>query len=388
MRKLTALLLALLTFVSVGICFAEENGTSPKISDVRMIIGDNCVAYPQLEGMADSEIQRRINDDIVASANITGHIATLSAGGIGNVNVDYKAFIGGDVFSAVISAKGKQPKGRNGHEYSALCYDLRTGERLKASDLFKDADEAAAIMEEMLDASLSEELNSYFDNCELYPLPIESFAVDSDGITFLYPSKQLTYLSGYAGACQFNYCEIADLLIDDENGIPSRLKAFADDRDTASARLEIETYIKEGKLPHVPAAIGESLTEIIGDFGLMRTPDDFPGGRYYRLEDAKFRDAYIISDNIRGSGEWEHSVVEGIRIERGELCGLIIGKANRADWLDILGKPNETIEFSENMAYDYALPVGKSDVYAIGGKMLSLHADEDGVLRCVRLQKQ
>lgn len=52
-----------------------------------------------------------------------------------------------------------------------------------------------------------------------------------------------------------------------------------------------------------------------------------------------------------------------------------------------LAKPDETIGFTENMAYDYNLPIGQSDLYRFGDYELRLHADEGGVLRAIQLGK-
>ena len=62
-------------------------------------------------------------------------------------------------------------------------------------------------------------------------------------------------------------------------------------------------------------------------------------------------------------------------------CGLLIGQAVREDWRAILGDPDETMIFTDSMAYDYGLPVGESDVYHFGEHELRIHADADGVLR-------
>ena len=67
--------------------------------------------------------------------------------------------------------------------------------------------------------------------------------------------------------------------------------------------------------------------------------------------------------------------------------GLLIGQAVREDWHAILGEPDETMTFTDSMAYDYGLPVGESDIYHFGEHELRLHADTDGVLRAVQLGK-
>ena len=52
-----------------------------------------------------------------------------------------------------------------------------------------------------------------------------------------------------------------------------------------------------------------------------------------------------------------------------------------------MGEPDETMTFTDSMAYDYGLPVGESDIYHFGEHELRLHADTDGVLRAVQLGK-
>lgn len=368
---------------------ASAEGSAVSVKDVRTEIGDAVVAYPQLEGMSDADMQSAINDDIVTNADITSHIVTLVTLGdsVWGLEVDYEAHIIGDVFSTVISAKGKQPDGRNGHSYTALCYDLRTGKRLTPADIFTDQGKAAVFIEEVLEDSLSQELSSYLEYYQLAPVPLDSFTLDADGVTFWYPNDQFAYLSEYSGACELGYSELRELLIADPGGVPARVGAFAEALSPDEARKAIMTAVKEGKLPHIPVTLGEPMSEVIDRYRLLRTPDDFPGGRYYRLEAPKLRDIYIISDSMRSSYEWDHSVVEGLRVERGELYGLVIGSSMRDNWLSVLGEPQEVIVYSRSMAYDFALPPGQSDVYILDGGTLSLHADESGILRSIRLQK-
>ena len=91
-------------------------------------------------------------------------------------------------------------------------------------------------------------------------------------------------------------------------------------------------------------------------------------------------------------GTWRSGQGEnGLRVAAieagGDLCGLLIGQAVREDWHAILGEPDETMTFTDSMAYDYGLPVGESDIYHFGEHELRLHADTDGVLRAVQLGK-
>lgn len=369
LKKCMALLLALLFCV----CLQAE-AEEIEIKDVRTQMGENCVAYPQLSGMQDETIQQIINDDIVTASGVTNHMVGLfTLTGQQKLNVTYDAYLNGDVFSVVISARGKLPQKRDGHEYTALTYDLKTGERLTLADLFTDADAAVALMEEKAVETLAEELNGYLEYSDITPLPADSFTLNGDGITFWYPAEQFSLVSGWSGACQFWYEELDGLWIHEPV-----VKLTAQEQKEA-----IEASVGEGKLPHVPVTMGQSMQKITDSYRLLRTPDEFPGGRYFLLEDPAFRSIMVISDSLQQ--EYEHSVVEGIQLRRGGLHGLMIGRTVTQDWRDVLGDPQNTLIMTESMAYDYGLCQGECDIYHFGGYELRLYADTSGVLYAIQL---
>ena len=114
-------------------CFSLARADSPTLKDVRTAIGENLVAYPQLEGLADEIAQQAVNDDIILRGDIAKHLVSLSAlGGNGlSLVVDYQAFLHSDVLSITFSAKGQMPNGREGQAFTALTYDLQTGKPIK-----------------------------------------------------------------------------------------------------------------------------------------------------------------------------------------------------------------------------------------------------------------
>jgi len=344
------------------------------VEEIRTQIGSNYVSYPQLSGMADASLQQKINDDIVLSSGVANHMVTLAtlSGSPWKLTVDYRVCLLDDrVFSAVISAMGKLPGQRDGHAYTALTYDLTTGERLTLADIFTNPDAAAAQMEAIAEKSLAEELNGYMEYADIVPLPADSFTLDGDSITFWYPFDQFSLLSGYSGACQFWYEELEGLWA--EERLP-----MTDDEIRAS----VAQTVADGRLPKVPAAMGESMQKVTEAYRLLRTPDEFPGGRYFVLEDPAFRQVLVISGMLE-----ENAVVEGLQLKRGGLCGFVIGKTSQERWRQVLGQPEETIDMTENMAYDYNLPMGQYDVYHYGGNELRLYADLSGVLCAVQLCK-
>lgn len=373
-KILCCLLILLLTFPTA---FAQES--SVEITDIRTQIGESVVAYPQLAGMADEAVQQAINDDIVLSSGVTDHLITLVtlAQPGASLTVDYKAsFAQERYFSVVISVKGSKVGGqRDGHAYFVATYDLETGKRVTLDELFADVEKAVAAMEAIALDTLSDELNGYMEHSDILPLPRESFTLDADGITFWYPSDQFQLLSGYGGACQFWYEELEGLWLHPQTQEMT-------DVQLAEA---VAQSVEKGQLPHIPVQMGQPLSEVTQAYRLLREPDAFPGGRYFVLEDPAFRSVLVLSDAL--AGDEANAVVEGIQLKRGGLHGLKIGQTSVQQWRAVLGTPEQTIAFSQNMAYDYDLPAGSYDVYRFGGNELRLHADENGLLCAVQICK-
>lgn len=386
--RLLAALVSLFMILSGSLCALGENAAATQnvqVKEAKIEIGDNAVRYPQLTGMTDETIQQRINDDIVLSGDITAHILTLGAIGQSpsRLNVSYDSYLDEHIFSVVLSAKGKLSNNQNGQSNVALTYDLSTGERVGLKSLFKDLPAAVSHMEALAEESLSAELSDYLENTALSPLPVDNFMITADGITFYYPTRQFSYLSGYGGACQFYYEEILEFLSTD--GFLAQMGVLPKSVAPDDQRRLIETSVKAGKLPHVPVELGQAMAQIVERYRLVRAPDTFPGGRYFVMEAPAFRSVLLISDNMQDG--YEHSSLRGIQVKRGGLYGLLIGKSQRTDWQKSLGEPDSSIQFTENMAFDYGLPVGQSDVYRYGDYELRLHSDQEGVLRCVQLGK-
>ncbi|MBE5801875.1 MAG: DUF4163 domain-containing protein [Clostridiales bacterium] len=349
--------------------------------------GTNRLSYPQLSGLADPEIQKAINDDLFLSANLAAHMVTfttLADKSPWGLVVSYEEYITGDVASFVISADGKMPNGRKGQINTALTYDLTTGKRVTAADLFTDVAEAQAWMEEEAVRTLGEEISEYTDSGVLLPLPVDRFTLDAYGITFYYAAEQFATLSGKAGACRFDYTELAAYLRSDEGSLPVRLSILPPEMTAAEQKTAIEEALSNGKIEQLPISLGDNMTGIVDAYGLKRTPDEFPGGRYFVMEHPMFRNILLISDSMQSG--YEHSMLQGIQLRRGAFCGLKIGQSQRDDWQKLLGEPDDVILLTENMAYDYNLPTGTCDLYR-RGSTLRLYADESGVLVAVQLER-
>ena len=131
--------------------------------------------------------------------------------------------------------------------------------------------------------------------------------------------------------------------------------------------------------------MGQNMQEIADAYRLLRTPDEFPGGRYFLMEHPAFRSVLVISDSLQA--EYAASVVEGIQLRRGGLHGLLIGKTLQQEWRELLGEPESSLDMTESMAYDYGLCEGSYDVYHYGANELRLYADTDGALYAIQLCK-
>ena len=147
----------------------------------------------------------------------------------------------------------------------------------------------------------------------------------------------------------------------------------------AQSAEKIRAAVEAGQLPGVPATVGESLTELIASYPMRLDPDYFPGGRFFHLEGDAFRGAYVLTDALLET--WDHSVVQGIRVDRANFYGLCIGVTTQAEWRAVLGEPDASVALNEDDAYAYYLEVGVSDYYNLGGHQLRLHADESGLLQ-------
>ena len=376
-RRLTALLLILLLVSGVALSRAE----AAKVEDVSATMGENTVRYPQLSGLPDSSVQKKINDGVVQSGGIPSLLVKLTTGG--SLQADYQCFWNEWIFSTLLTVEEKQAGSRRKQSETALTYDLSDGEKLTLDRLFSDPAEAVRRMEAMAEASLGREMTEYMENRDVTPLPEDSFTMDEWGITFHYPSGQLAFASGAAGAVQFFYDELDDLWLADEESLPAKMGLRSALMTATEQKTALEATVTAGKLPMLPVTLGQSMTEIVEQYRLVRTPDAFPGGRYFLMEAPLFRDIYLISDDMQAG--YDHSVLRGIQLRRGSLYGLKVGTSLRTEWRSSLGEPAEEITLTESMAYDYQLSAGNCDVYRFGEHELRLYADETGVLICIQL---
>lgn len=385
-KYLSGILAVLLCVTPFFSGMAEEvQPVLPAVESVIMEQNGNRLAYPKITGMSNGRVQQTINDDIIVSANLTSHMitfASLMPDSLWGLQVSYDSYCTEKFISFVVTAKGKMPNNRQGHTNTPLTYDLATGKRLKPAELFADPASAQEWLEaEMLD-TLGMEISDYEDSAALLPLPMERFSLDEYGITFWYEPEQFTKISGEAGACRFEYAEIQHLLL--KEGLPAETGMLSQPLTVEQQREAVWEALAKGNMEQLPVALGDSMQQLVNTYGLSRTPDEFPGGRYFVMDHPLFRSILLISDAMQSG--YEDSVLQGIQLRRGSFCGLLIGETTRHHWQRVLGEPAQIIQLTEEMAYEYDLPVGYCDIYTHCGNTVRLYADDNGVLAAVQFE--
>jgi hypothetical protein len=387
--RVLPLCVAILLLNGAVACYGAvaESSATPVVQEIKTESGDSAVRYPQLSGLTDTAVQEAINSGIVEDAKIAQRmvtLATLPKGGTG-LQVRYDAFLKENVFSAIIDAVGILENGRAGQTYTAFHYLLSTGESFPVTLLFADPEGAVSAMENILLSTYLDELGSYVENASLTPLPTDDFSLNEDGITFYYPRDQFSLVSGYCGAAQFYYSELLPYLDQNADGLPTQLGLLPAQMTDAQMKAAIQYSAKEGKLPHIPVKLGDPMPEVIDAYRLLREPDQYPGGRYCQMEAPLFRQTLVLTDALTGG--FDNSVVTGLMSFRADLYGLRAGETTRERWRQVLGQPDDSIDFDESLAASYGLPVGTADYYNYDHSQLLLYADTDGVLQAVRLTR-
>lgn len=389
LTKMIALLLALLLP-----CLALAEGALPEgpvLLAQGLTLGSHSISYPQLAGMADEEAQSALNAHIVAACHADELLARLPLvlSAAAPLTMTYSAHLEGNVLSAAMLAAGPVYGDGVTQVWSCVNMDLDTGEDIPLDALFAvDAETARTAITDWLEWEVAPELSFHLMNSELSPLP-EVFAMTPDGLTLYYPITQLSTLSDRAGAVTLRWYELPDVFDFSEGSILDRLGAAAFAAPNEASVQAIHACVAEGRLPGIPAALGDSMQALTDAHRLLSDPDLYEGGRMFALEDSRFRSAWLLTDALTDK-TWETSVVQGIRADRISLYGLTTGSLNAEgtpidDWRALLGQPDATVAVDADLAELYRLAPGTSDYFQIEGHTLRLHADADGRLVSVIL---
>jgi len=339
------------------------------------------VHYPAVTGMADETLQQEVNRLITSGAEIetlVSRVALLTSAPT-KLYADCSAMLRGDVVSAAFDISGALYTARKVHEWRAVNVDLRTGTEITLADLFPDEDGAKAFIEEYLQYDVAPELSAHLSAREITPLP-DCFTVNEAGITFYYSADRLCTLSDRAGSVQICWYELADWLDRSENGIPARIGAL--DSLSPQSRETLAAALSGGSIPGIPVKLGDAMTEVIAAYRMLTDEDLIEGSRIYALEAAPFRSVWVMTDAL--SDTLDHSVVNAIRTDRMNLCGLVTGVTRRDTWLRTLGDPDSSVTLDADTAESRRLEAGISDYYVLDGMRLRLHS-VDGVLTSIIL---
>jgi hypothetical protein len=345
------------------------------------------VEVPALSGLSDLSIQDSINGTIMRLGGFEGYTAILrslsdeSATGIQVKSQSEILTQGGQqlVLSLVIEASGRIGPGRPGHQITPMVFNLGNGQQVSAQDMFIDVADAAQALERMVEENFTPDLSSYLDAGALLPLPINSFSLDAAGVTFYYPSQQLTMLSGRSGAVNFHYDEIASLLNLEEGsllwalGIMEKLGIHAGTKD------EVAEYAGSGRLPGLPVRLGDNLSDVMTEYPLLMDSEAFPDGEKFYMEDARLRDTALIAEG------GQDARIIGILSYRMNLAGILAGQTNRDQVLQALGEPASSLELDAQAADSYGLTQGKLDTFHFGDHDLALSYDGEKVLQAIWL---
>lgn len=374
MKKVFAILVMLVLLL--GVARAAE------VTEQGLDLPGGSLRYPKVEGLADAAVQAQVNALLLETGDIENRLNRLAMLGSGGtqLHADYTATLAGDVLSCVFTAQGPVDGARPTHVYSALNIDLRTGEIITLDDIFKDVDAALAAIEEYLDWEVAPELSAHLQNSALTPLP-EVFGLDATGLTLYYPIDQLSTLSDRAGKMHIAWCDLRAYLRLEQGSVLTRIGVKGMLLFDAAGLAET---VSLGRLPGLPVTLGEEMKPLTDRYGMLVDPDLYEGGRMFQLEDGAFRSVYLLTDAL--SEKWDGSVLQGIRMDRGNVYGLCIGQTQQAAWRAVLGEPAATVSLDGEKAEGQRLPEGESDYYHFGAYQLRLHADAQGVLRSIIVQ--
>lgn len=377
MKQRLLSLLLILTMMLAPVALAEQPG--PALVDGGLELSGSSVHYPQLTGMADEVLQQQLNDRILAAGDIENRLTRLALlmQSPVSMQVTYRATMAGDVLSCVFSALGAVTDERATHVWSAVNVDLADGSDIAFDRLFTDEEGLRRDLEEYLDYGVGPELSAHLRNSELTPVP-EVFGLTETGLTLYYPMEQLSTLSDRAGAVTILWYELREHLRLEDDDILTRIGARDMLVPAPDSGEKIRAAVEAGTLPGVPVTLGGSVQEATDTYRMLTDPDLYQDGRMFALEDAAFRQVWLLTDALTEK-TWDKSVIKGLRADRFNLWGLYPGLDRQAVEA-MLGQPDTVLTLDADMADAYRLVPGESLYYNYTGVQLRLHFDAEGLL--------
>ena len=353
------------------------------LTEKSLELGKSRVAYPAVSGMADAETEVAVNEAIVTEGHVKDYLARMSmliSGG--QLTTDWEGGIFGDILSVSFLTEGAVTTSRHESVRTAVNLDLKTGEPIHWTQLMRDPEEANAFLRDYLEETVVPDLSEMLLCSEVTPIP-DAFRMDESGLTFLYSAEQLCTLHDRAGEIHLAWCEIQELLNTETGSIVERMGVLSSLTLDNESGEKIREMASGGRLAGIPASVGEPLKPLTDRYHLVIDPDVYEGGRMFSLEGGPFRRVFLLTDFL--SEEWDESIVQGIRADRGNYAGLCIGLTTRAEWRKALGEPDYAVEIDEEKAERNRTTPGSCDYYRCGDYQLRLESDLDGILKSVIL---
>ncbi len=363
---------------------AAQEGTV-KIEERGLTLGESSIAYPVVTGLADEALQQAVNDRLQADLKVKEYLTRMSqllSGGA--IRVTWQGELLGDVLSCAMRAEGAVSNARFSSVWTWSSIDLRTGEGISMDALWTDPAAAREALTVYLEEQVAPEMSGYLLQGSVTPVP-EGFQLTKRGLVLLYPTSQWTTLSDRAGDLLVGWNELREELdlregsLGDRTGIREMLELGEHSLGVWQAIAE------QGALPGIPVRLGGSVREAVDTWHLLIDPDLCEDGRMLSLEGAAFRNVFLLTDNL--TEDWEDSLIRGIRVDGGCLCGLCIGQTGRAEWLQALGEPVSTVSFDAERAEAGRTVPGLRDYYDWGAHQLQLQSDEAGTLVSILLKE-
>ena len=333
-----------LTVFSAAEAGAAETTAAPEETPDPAIATANALIEARFEQTKAAQLTQRAGAEIIQS----GETHTL-----------------GNVASLVLRWNGTQPDGTAGSAVRALVLDRTTGEEIRLEQLFDDADTAIGAMERIIEDDVLPELSDYMEYSELLPMPRDAYAVDEYGLTVFYPDDSYRYFDEQSGAVQFAWHELAAYI--------------------GESSPVYEAAHAQGDMNALADAAGQKLGEVLSAYTLLTDPDYTKDSRVYLFEEASLRGWAVEIPKYAETDEAE-TPISAIRTTRADVCGLTVGKTTKAELTALLGEPLETRAYDADEAADRMLEAGESLFFALSGRILQAHVDENNVLQCLILR--
>lgn len=402
----TALALALLLF-----CFPAFSGLAESPADPLMDCfwekktengpAGSFVSYPVLIGGESSEAQalaEKINGYMLETAQIPAYLqllSTLQAGGTG-LTMDYdmsNSYVLDETgeklkcapyVSLVFSAKGKMLLGRPSQVYYPMTLNLKTGEPVAFEDLFIDPEGAKAFIENYLEEEVEPTLSTYLENSQLFPVPCDRFFLDGNGNLILYyENSQLSFLSGDSGAVAFRYSELWDWLDTSPDGVPMAVLDVPEEYTGGMTMKEQMDEICMGGYPlwgfNMEVELGMSVEALTDYYPQAADSEYYPGGACFEVETAALRGTLILTDE-------NEETVTGVLSHRVDYFGIFTGKTTLSEAEAMIGQePAMRLDLDEAAAEIYRVCPGTAVIYKLNRDVLTLYADENGIVQYIKL---